>query len=105
MLQGADADAANVPGGANGSALGAVFPRGGGHTPQNTPDFLAMLFTNELFEPEVAACLCFICCPGNCSSPYGSCATCLLACHHVVCMSPLDVQLGNLGFEQICMKQ
>ncbi|DBA84279.1 TPA: hypothetical protein ACH3X2_006336 [Trebouxia sp. C0005] len=55
VLQGADADAANVPGGANGSALGAVFPRGGGHTPQNTPDFLAMLFTNELFEPEAGA--------------------------------------------------
>ncbi|DBA76101.1 TPA: hypothetical protein ACH3X1_009845 [Trebouxia sp. C0004] len=52
VLQGADAEAARVPGGANGSALGVVSPRGGGHTPQNTPDFLAMVFSNELFEPE-----------------------------------------------------
>ncbi|KAL0018833.1 hypothetical protein WJX77_008429 [Trebouxia sp. C0004] len=52
VLQGADAEAARVPGGANGSALGVVSPGGGGHTPQNTPDFLAMVFSNELFEPE-----------------------------------------------------
>ncbi|KAL0027993.1 hypothetical protein WJX79_009296 [Trebouxia sp. C0005] len=52
VLQAADADAASVPGGANGSVFGAVSPRGGGHTPQNTPDFLAMLWDNELFEPE-----------------------------------------------------
>jgi len=62
VLQGADAEAASVPGGANGSALGVLSPRGGGHTPQNTPEFLAMLHDNELFEPEVAACLCcFVC--------------------------------------------
>jgi len=61
--QGADAETASVPGGANGSALGVVSPRGGGHTPQNTPDFRAMLFDNDLFEPEVAACLCFLCRP------------------------------------------
>ncbi|DBB15170.1 TPA: hypothetical protein ACH3X3_004175 [Trebouxia sp. C0006] len=52
VLQGADAEAASVPGGANGSALGVLSPRGGGHTPQNTPEFLAMLHDNELFEPE-----------------------------------------------------
>ena len=56
--QGADAEAASVPGRANGSALGVVSPRGGGHNPQNTPEFLAMLYSNDLFEPEVAACLC-----------------------------------------------
>lgn len=58
VLQGADAEAASVPGGVNGSALGGLSPQGGGYTPQNTPDFLAMLHDNELFEPEVAACLC-----------------------------------------------
>ena len=60
MPQGADAEAARVPGGATGSALGVVSPRGGGHTLQNTPDLLAMLYSNDLFEPEVAACLCFL---------------------------------------------
>jgi len=58
VLQGADAEAASVPGGANGSALGVLSPGGDGYTPQNIPEFLAMLHDNELFEPEVATCLC-----------------------------------------------
>ena len=53
--QGADAEAARVSGG--GSASGVVSPRGGGHTPQSTPDFLALVCDNTLFESEVAACL------------------------------------------------
>ncbi len=135
MLPGADVEAASVPEGANGSALGGLSPWGGGNTPQNTPDFLAMLHEYELFEPEVAACLWFFGSPlVYCSSLCGSCTTCLLAYpwaawyntwllikltpkgavfsflfllayHHVVGMGMLDILLGNLGFEQMCLKQ
>ena len=104
--QGADAEAARVSGGGNGSALGVVYPRGGGHTPQNTPDFLALVYDNTLFESEVAACLCWVYCL------WALQLTVWMLCSMRASMSScsvyggkIDIQLWNLGFQHIYMEK
>ncbi len=106
VLQEADAEAARVPGGANGSALGVVSSRGGGHTPQDTPGCLNMVFDNTLFESEVTACLCWVYCLWVLQLTVGM--LCSMRASMSLCSVygwRIDIQLGSLGFQQICMKQ
>jgi hypothetical protein len=106
MLQEADAEAARVPGGANGSALGVVSSSGGGHTPQDTPGYSNLVFDNTLFETEVTACLCWVYCLWVFQLAVWM--LCNMRASMSLCSvygSRIDIQLGSLAFQQICMKQ
>ena len=83
-----------------------LSPRGGGHTPQNTPDFLAMVCDNTLFESEAAACLCWVYCLWALQLTVWmlrSMRTSMSSCN--VYGGRIDIQLWNLGFQHIYMEQ